>query len=98
MRRTGVPDRPARATASGPAPTDVAIAEWSSCSVSTVAPNPAPVSLLDSWSTVRTRHFCAPVSPPPRARTASGQSSGSSFSATQVMRTAGEPVRACRGA
>lgn len=80
------------------AQTEVAIADVSSCSVSTVARKPAPVSRLDNWSAARTTHFCAPVMPPPRACTASGQSSGSSLSAIQVIRTAGEPVWACSGA
>lgn len=56
-----------------------------------------PRSRLANWSAARTTHFCAPAMPPPRAATASGQSSGSSLSAIQVIRTAGEPVWAWSG-
>lgn len=97
VRRACACPRPACAIAIGLAQVEVAIAEVSSCSVSTLARNPAPARRLASWSAARTTHFCAPVTPPPRAATASGHSSGSSLSAIQVIRTAGEPVCAWSG-
>lgn len=97
VRRPCACPRPACAIAIGLAQVEVASAAISSCSVSTLARNPAPASRLPNWSAARTTHFCAPAMPPPRAATASGQSSGSSLSAIQVIRTAGEPVWAWSG-
>src|SRR5690606_9620609 len=65
VRRSCRAARPASAVISGLAQADVAIAEVSSSSSSTVARKPAPVSRLARWSATRTTHFCAPTSPPP---------------------------------